>query len=162
DTAERIDELQCLSDEQFNIAATQRSAGVLGDLKLVTKRSAWPIITQLANQFYAERTAFVAEAAHVLPPIGAQGLNLSLGDIEDLLDRCVADPVNIGGNDMLAAYHTARHPVAKTRVMGVGILNRASMADHPMARQARAMGIQALHSIAPLRKTLMRLGLGLR
>jgi 2-polyprenyl-6-methoxyphenol hydroxylase and related FAD-dependent oxidoreductases len=40
----------------------------------------WPIISRLADRMSAERVALMAEAAHVVPPIGAQGLNMSLAD----------------------------------------------------------------------------------
>ena len=49
----------------------------------------WPIVTQVADRLDGPRTALVAEAAHVVPPIGAQGLNMSLRDIATLLDLCV-------------------------------------------------------------------------
>ena len=35
---------------------------------------------QTARHFAADRIALVGEAAHVIPPIGAQGLNLGLRD----------------------------------------------------------------------------------
>lgn len=162
DSVENTEALLALPPDSFNQAASERSAGVLGDLTLVSRRGSWPIITQLADRFVAERTACIAETAHVLPPIGAQGLNLSLGDIEDLLDRAIAATGEIGSSTMLRAYHAKRYPIAKTRVLGVTALNHASMADHPFARQARAIGLNAIHSISPIRKTLMRLGLGTR
>ena len=58
----------------------------LGKIRVISAISDWPIISQLAKQLTAKRTALVAEAAHVLPPIGAQGLNMSLADIKSLHD----------------------------------------------------------------------------
>ena len=107
------------------------------------------------------RTALMAEAAHVVPPIGAQGLNMSLADLACLLDLARADRDGIGNRQMLATYHRRRHPEIAIRVAGVDALNRASMASSPMLHDLRAMGVKALHDVAPIRKTLMRLGLGL-
>ena len=157
-----IKEMQCQSIEAFNAAITERSTGVLGQLEVITARTAWPIISQLSDHFFAERTAFIAEAAHVVPPIGAQGLNLSLGDIEALLDLAKAAPAQIGEADMLKRYHQARRPIAQSRVLGVGALNRASKAEGPIAAKARALGLDAIHRITPLRRQLMQLGLGIR
>jgi 2-octaprenyl-6-methoxyphenol hydroxylase len=98
----------------------------------------------------------------VVPPIGAQGLNLSLGDIEVLLDLAKAAPAQIGEADMLKRYHQARRPIAQSRVLGVGALNRASKAEGPIAARARALGLDAIHRITPLRHQLMQLGLGIR
>ena len=157
-----IQAMQALSIDEFNAEITERSAGVLGPLSLITARTAWPIISQLAGSFYSERTAFIAEAAHVVPPIGAQGLNLSLGDIETLLELVKASPGGIGELPVLKKYHQARRPIAQSRVIGVGALNRASMPEGPAAARARALGLDAIHRIAPLRRALMHLGLGTR
>ena len=162
DRVNAIKEMQSLPTEAFNAAITKRSAGVLGQLEVITARSAWPIISQLSDQFFAERTAFIAEAAHVVPPIGAQGLNLSLGDIEALLDLATAAPAQIGEAEMLKSYNQARRPIAQSRVLGVGALNRASKAEGPIAARARALGLDAIHRITPLRRQLMQLGLGIR
>ena len=107
-----IQAMQALSVVEFNAKITARSAGVLGPLSLITARTAWEIISQLASSFYSERTAFIAEAAHVVPPIGAQGLNLSLGDIEALLELTKASPSSIGELSVLKKYHQARRRIA--------------------------------------------------
>ena len=162
DMAIAIRAMQALPNDAFDVEITARSAGVLGPLTLITARTAWPIISQLAGSFYSERMAFIAEAAHVVPPIGAQGLNLSLGDIEVLLELAKANPKSLGDVKMLKKYHQARRPVAQSRVIGVGALNRASRANGAVASQARALGLDAIHRIAPLRHALMHLGLGTR
>ena len=162
DTIIEIEAMRTLSVDEFNAEITARSAGVLGPLTLITTRTAWEIISQLASSFYSERTAFIAEAAHVVPPIGAQGLNLSLGDIETLLELTKASASSIGALSVLKKYHQARRPIAQSRVIGVGALNRASKAEGPAATRARALGLDAIHRIAPLRRALMHLGLGAR
>ncbi|MGR3492283.1 MAG: FAD-dependent monooxygenase [Shimia sp.] len=149
-----------LDDAAFEAEATTRSAGLFGDLTLVTRRTSWPIISQLADRFYGPRTALIAEAAHVMPPIGAQGLNTSLADITALLQLSKQDPERIGQPVMLRAYHRKRFAEVKTRVLGVSALNRVSMATPQVVRDARAAGIKLLHDVAPVRKGLMRLGMG--
>jgi len=106
--------------------------------------------------------ALVAEAAHVLPPIGAQGLNMSLGDLRALLDLAEAAPDTLGARDMLEAYHRKRHLEVRARVTGIDLLNRASQLHAQPLRDARAMGLNAIYSLAPVRRTLMQLGLGAR
>ena len=152
--------LAALPDEDFNAAATARSAGVNGPLTLASRRMVWPIISQMADRITAERVALVAEAAHVMPPIGAQGLNMSLADLAALLDLAKADPGSLGGAAMLDAYARKRHGEIKLRVTGIDLLNRASQAENPLLRDLRAKGVEALHGLTPLRKELMRLGLG--
>jgi len=152
--------LLALDEDAFNDAATERSAGVLGPLTLVSRRTSWPIISQLAHTFYGPRTALVAEAAHVMPPIGAQGLNTSLKDLQALLDMCRDAPESIGEETMLSKYHRARFADVAGRTLGVSVLNKASIASPQPLRDARAAGLKLMYDIKPVRTALMRLGLG--
>ena len=128
----------------------------------MSKRQVWPIITQHANRLTAERVALIAEAAHVMPPIGAQGLNMSLNDIATLLDLAEERREGLGDAVMLDAYHTARYGDITLHVRGIDLLNRTSQASSTIARDARAAGLSALYGAAPMRKMLMQMGLGMR
>ena len=104
--------------------------------------------------------ALVAEAAHVMPPIGAQGLNMSLRDLASLLELAQANPTALGDRQMLDAYARARHPDIKLRIAGIDALNRASISGGALAQDLRAKGIQMLYGLTPVRRKLMELGLG--
>jgi 2-octaprenyl-6-methoxyphenol hydroxylase len=160
DTGPDIARLSALPDNAFATEASTRSCHIMGPLTLASKRTTWPIITQLAAHMTAERTALIAEAAHVLPPIGAQGLNMSLTDISTLLALAQKAPGDIGSTLMLDAYHRARHPDIRLRVTGIDTLNRASIAGSQTARDLRMAALQALYAATPIRKALMRKGLG--
>ncbi|TMV09504.1 UbiH/UbiF family hydroxylase [Ruegeria sediminis] len=158
----RAVELLNMDAGAFEAAMTERSCGLFGPLKLASRRTIWPIISQSAERLSGERIALMAEAAHVVPPIGAQGLNMSLGDLRTLLELAQARPDGLGDAAMLDAYHKARHTEIELRVRGIDLLNRASMVEARPLRDARAMGLSALYSLAPVRKTLMQMGLGVR
>ncbi len=146
----------------FEAEMSQRSCHLFGPLTLVTPRAVWPIISQYATRLSGQRIALIAEAAHVLPPIGAQGLNMSLNDLATLLELAQANPDTLGDAAMLDAYHTARYPDIQLRVRGIDLLNRASQASSEVARDARAAGLNALYAMAPVRRMLMQIGLGMR
>ncbi|MEO0771738.1 MAG: UbiH/UbiF family hydroxylase [Pseudomonadota bacterium] len=154
--------LFALDEADFEAEMTTRSCGIMGPLKLASRRSIWPLISQLAERMSGERVALMAEAAHVVPPIGAQGLNMSLADLSALLDLARDDPDGLGNAAMLNAYHSARYAEVAVRVAGIDVLNRASMAEGQVLRDARARGLDALYGLAPVRKMLMQLGLGVR
>ena len=154
--------LAALPEAEFESAANERSAFLYGPLKLASRRTVWPIISQIADRLDAPRCALVAEAAHVMPPIGAQGLNMSLRDLATLLDLASAAPDTLGSPDMLSAYARKRHPDIALRVTGIDALNRASITGNPAAQSLRTKGIEAIYGITPIRKSLMQLGLGAR
>jgi len=146
----------------FETAMSVRSCHLFGPLTLASRRTIWPIITQEAERLAGERLALMAEAAHVVPPIGAQGLNMSLADLRCLLDLADARPEGLGDAQMLDAYHRARIGDIRLRAQGIDLLNRASMVSGQPLRDARAKGLDALYALAPVRRTLMQMGLGVR
>jgi 2-octaprenyl-6-methoxyphenol hydroxylase len=162
ETGPNIQRLATLPVAEFEAEMNIRSCHILGPLTLISRRTVWPIISQIADRMSGERTALLAEAAHVVPPIGAQGLNMSLADLKALLDLAEADRDGLGSAKMLDAYHRQRHAEIQLRVTGIDALNRASMMGAQGLRDLRATALNALYSVAPVRKTLMRTGLGLR
>lgn len=154
--------LAALPVAEFEAAMSERSCHLFGPLTLLTRRTVWPIISQIAARMAGERTALIAEAAHVLPPIGAQGLNMSLADLRVLMDLVQEAPEKMGERAMLDTYHRRRHAEVLARVTGIDALNRASMLGAPALRDARAQALNALYSVAPVRRTLMKAGLGVR
>jgi 2-octaprenyl-6-methoxyphenol hydroxylase len=158
----QAERLAALPVAAFEAEMATRSAGLFGPLTLVTRRSVWPIIAQIADRMTGERTALLAEAAHVVPPIGAQGLNMSLADLGCLLDLAARDREALGGRRMLDAYQRRRWPEVWARVHGIDVLNRASMLEPQPLRDLRAGALNALYALGPVRRTLMKAGLGVR
>ncbi|WP_137112688.1 UbiH/UbiF family hydroxylase [Rhodobacter sp. SY28-1] len=161
ETGPEVARLAALPTADFETEMTARSSGILGPLTLVSRRSVWPIISQIADRLSGPRTVLMAEAAHVVPPIGAQGLNMSLADLASLLDLALSHRDDPGVPAVTDSFHRARHFEVQARVTGIDLLNRASMAEAPILRDLRAKALDALYSARPVRQVLMRTGLGL-
>ena len=159
ETGPKVGDLMALDAGAFSIAATERSCGILGPLRLEGERAAWPIITRAASALTAPRTALIAEAAHVMPPIGAQGLNTSFADIRALIGA--AGRHGLGSPEMLADYAAARAADIGLREWGVDLLNRAALTEMPELRDLRRRGLGLLAGLAPLRRAAIRKGMGL-
>lgn len=162
ETGPQVARLAALPVPDFEAEMTARSSGILGPLRLITRRSVWPIISQIADRMSGQRSVLLAEAAHVVPPIGAQGLNMSLADLACLLalvDKHRDDP---GAAVVTDTYHRRRHWEVQARVTGIDLLNRASMAGAQPLRDLRSKALDLLYSTKPVRQTLMRAGLGVR
>ena len=155
----RAERLAALDDAGLAAELTAETMGLFGPLTIAGPRAVWPIIGQLAHRLTAERLALIAEAAHVVPPIGAQGLNMSLADIETLAALVEAAP-DPGDPALLAAYARRRWPDILTRAAGIDALNRAAQAEPQALRDLRRIGLKAIHDVPPLRRLAMRMGLG--
>jgi 2-octaprenyl-6-methoxyphenol hydroxylase len=103
--------------------------------------------------------ALVGEAAHLFPPIGAQGLNLWVRDIQDLLATARASRGDPGTPATLLRYDARRRPDIMARSGAVNMLNYSLLSDFLPAQLMRGAGIGLLAGFAPLRGFFMREGL---
>jgi 2-octaprenyl-6-methoxyphenol hydroxylase len=117
---------------------------------------------ETARKISAHRIALVGEAAHALPPIGAQGLNLGLRDAATIAELAATarqvgrDP---GSAEILTRYETARRADVTTRTVAVDLLNRSLLSDFLPIQSIRGLGLYLIDRIGPLRRALMREGI---
>ena len=135
---------------------------LLGAMRIEGERGFFPMPARSCRRSRAERLALVGDAAHVLPPIGAQGLNLGLRDVEAIVACAVearAEGRDIGGAETLRAYERARRADIALRTGAVDGLNRSLLIAHFAPIDfARGAGLAALSAIGPLRRLVMRDG----
>lgn len=154
--------LLALDEAAFRSTLEGRLQGLLGAVGEIGLRAVFPLSGLTAETFGRNRVALVGEAGHVIPPIGAQGLNLGLRDAATLAD-CVAaalaegrDP---GGAEALDAYSRRRRPDVAARVATVDVLNRSLLSGFLPVHLARGLGLVALRAVGPLRRLAVREGL---
>lgn len=162
---ERPDEAQrlaALDERAFRAVLEERLMGLLGPVGEIKPRTVFPLSGLTAEAFGRNRVALVGEAGHVIPPIGAQGLNLGLRDAATLAD-CVADAraagEDIGSRAVLDAYSARRRVDVTSRIATVDVLNRSLISTLGPIHLARGLGLVALKTLPPLRRIAVREGL---
>jgi 2-octaprenyl-6-methoxyphenol hydroxylase len=162
ETRDEAQRLAALDENAFRDALEARLQGLLGGVGAIGPRAVFPLMGLSADVFARNRVALVGEAAHVIPPIGAQGLNLGLRDGAALAD-CVADALregrDPGGAETLEAYSRARRSDVSSRIYAIDVLNRSLISGLLPVHLARGLGLHALRAIAPLRRLVVREGL---
>jgi 2-octaprenyl-6-methoxyphenol hydroxylase len=151
-----------LGNEPFRAVLEARLQGLLGRVIAVGPRRLFPLGTATAASFAQNRVALVGEAAHVIPPIGAQGLNLGLRDAATLAG-CVADALRRGDDpgapETLRRYHEARAGDVASRSLAVDALNRTLLSTLLPVSLMRGLGLHVIRAVGPLKRSLIRQGL---
>lgn len=154
--------LIALSDDELSEAAEARSHSILGQIRLESGRNLFPLAIEQPQRFAQRRITLIGEAAHVLPPIGAQGLNMGLrdaADIADIVQGAIAAGDDPGTSRVLDRYNWARRADVTSRTFVIDLANRSLLSDFLPMQSLRAAGLHLLGSIGPLRRIAMREGL---
>ncbi|MCL4765907.1 MAG: FAD-dependent monooxygenase [Hyphomicrobiaceae bacterium] len=155
-------QLAALDDDGFRVALETRLQGLLGRVGEVGPRRLFPLSGLSAEAFARSRVALVGEAGHVIPPIGAQGLNLGLRDAAALAD-CVAAAMakaeDIGGPETMRRYHEWRKGDVESRILAVDLMNRTLLSTLLPVSLLRGFGLHVIRAFGPLKRELIRRGL---
>ena len=153
--------IKALDDNELAAEIVRASHSILGKITVEPGRGLFPLSVATAKSFGAQRIALVGEAAHVIPPIGAQGLNLGLRDAASIGELAVAaarDGGDIGGDDLLDAYERMRRADVGSRTLAIDLLNRTLLTDFLPVQGMRGLGLYMIDRIGPLRRAVMREG----
>jgi len=150
-----------LSEADLATEITRQTRARFGTVRLDGPPGFFPMAGLKVSRLAGHRIALIGEAAHVFPPLAAQGLNLSLRDtaslvetLEDAQDR----DADIGLASSLAPYAKERRSDISVRTHGVDILNRSLLSDLIPIDFLRGAGLLAFSVIGPLRRAIMREG----
>lgn len=161
-TPKEAERLRALSDDELSEAAERQSHSILGRVTVEPGRYVFPLGIEQPRQFAKARIVLVGEAAHVIPPIGAQGLNMGLrdaADIADIVREAMASGEDPGAPQVLTRYDSARRTDVTSRTFAIDLANRSLLSDFLPVQSLRAAGMHLIGSVGPLRRLAMREGL---
>lgn len=152
-------ELAALPLEELGRRVEDRMQSMLGSVTVEENVQTWPLSSMAAHRFGKGRIALVGEAGHGFPPIGAQGLNLSLRDIIVLTELLGTLTGGAIPSDAGSKFDRRRRADVVSRSLSVDLLNRSLLSGFLPVQMARAAGLHVLGSIGPLRGLVMREGI---
>jgi 2-octaprenyl-6-methoxyphenol hydroxylase len=138
------------------------SKDLLGPLTLCSALDTTPLISMQADTIIADRLALIAEAAHVLHPMGAQGLNASLRDVQSLTDiiiEAASCGIDFASPVILEKYAKSRQQDTALRNKFSFGLNKMVANNAKSLKIMRRLGLGVLTSHSHLRHILMQYGL---
>lgn len=133
-----------------------------GKVRFSTTPQQFPLSGMIASSFADNRVAIVGDAAHVFPPIGAQGFNLGLRDVREIstiASKALLRDEDPGNAKVMDKFNASRLRDVTTRTGAVDMLNRSLLTDFLPVQAVRGLGLFALANIPVLRKFAMRQGM---
>ena len=105
----RAEALMAMNDKELAAEIQIETHGEFGLISNLGPRKSFPMKGLTARQFAKDRVILIGEAAHVVPPIGAQGLNMSLRDAALAADLILASK-DAGSEGLMAEYNARAAP----------------------------------------------------
>ena len=161
DYAERLLDLDIPS---FLNELERKTESVLGKLSMDGEISSYPLHQLHAKDYYAQRVVLIGDAAHSMHPLAGQGLNLGLGDVEELASRILRSRrhgEDVGNDKMLSDYSKARKSI-NLRMMGfMEVFKKGFGSTNPWVRLGRNMAFGATKKAPELRKRFIKEAAGI-
>jgi 2-octaprenyl-6-methoxyphenol hydroxylase len=155
--------LMTLTDSTFEAALAERFPESYGDIKLISKRAAYPLGLIHATRYTAPRMALIADAAHGIHPIAGQGLNLGFRDVaalSELVGQAFEAGSDIGGEDILERYERMRRIDNMSMIAFTDGLNKLFGNNIPPVRFLRRAGLRAVAHFPPAKRFFMKRAMG--
>ena len=156
---EEGERLGALDAARLSRTIEDRMQSMLGKIEVDGSPQLYPLSASLPHRFAANRVVLTGEAAHLFPPIGAQGLNLGIRDVSEAVRVAGLHRGDPGAPAALDAYDRARRPDILARTAAVELLNRSLLSDFLPTQLVRSAGLAVLGRSSPLRGFFMREGL---
>ena len=159
---ERSDALMALDESRFACELQAATHGQLGRISAIGPRTAFAMRGLIASDFGGPRALLVGEAAHVVPPIGAQGLNMSFRDAAtaaELVGEACRRGGDPGSAELVRRYGELRRRDVVPRQGFIHAVNQSLLSSFAPLSAMRALGMAAVDRIGPLRRLAMRQGI---
>ena len=163
DSHDVLENVAQLSPDAFAAKLEEKSFRLFGHAKPLTKAFVFPLSNLSVPTVGKNGAILIGEAAHAFPPIGAQGLNLGLRDVEDFLETISGLTAGFNAQqavDVSNIYARQRSSDLQRTGGFVDGLFKSLLSDFLPAQCLRMGGLWALKSIKPLRRFAFEIGMG--
>jgi len=146
-----------MDDAHFSGDIQQRFNNRYGDMKLVSKRYAYPLVGVHASKFYAKRFALIGDAAVGMHPVTAHGYNLGLSGQEILAKEIIsaaAQQRDIGAIPLLERYQRKHIRTTRPMFYGTNEIVKFFTDDRAPAKLARKIALRLADRIRPIKRVI--------
>ncbi|GHF95061.1 FAD-dependent monooxygenase [Thalassotalea marina] len=157
---EQAQQLQAMSESDFNKALTAASDGKLGRCEVQGIRQSHPLTMRYAREFVHDRIILVGDAAHTIHPLAGQGVNLGFLDASALA-QMLTDK-SMSASNALAYYQRWRKADAMEMIAAMESIKQAFTPQNEPFKFVRGIGMSLINKLSPAKKLLIKQALGYR
>jgi ubiquinone biosynthesis UbiH/UbiF/VisC/COQ6 family hydroxylase len=146
-----------MDDAQFSRDIRHRFNSRYGEMNLISKRFAYPLVGVHASRFYAKRFALIGDAAVGMHPVTAHGYNLGLGGqniLANEISNAAAQQRDIGATVLLERYQRRHMRTTKLMFHGTNELVKLFTDDRVPAKLARKVILRLANTIPPIKRVI--------
>lgn len=163
---EHIQQLQQLSDDDFNKAITAASDSVLGPITLTSQCVSYPLVMRYAKQWVSQGIVFMGDAAHTIHPLAGLGMNLGLLDAASLVQVLsspeLLNPEKSGElNKQLRKYEGWRKAEAQTYIAAMAALKSLFEGDNKFKKLIRGFGLLITNKTNLIKHKIIQQAMGI-
>lgn len=152
-------QIQALGDEAYAAEVQAQFNHRLGDMRLVGKRHAYPLVAVHANKFVKSRYALIGDAAVGMHPVTAHGFNLGLRG-QDTLFRVIRaaqlQGQDIGALDVLEKYQSKQMRVSWPLYTGTNEIVSLYTNDSVPAKILRGLVLRLSNNFPPVKQMISK------
>lgn len=161
---EKAQQLQSLSESEFNKQLTRHFDNRLGFCEVQSERHSFPLTMRYARDFAKHRIALIGDAAHTIHPLAGQGVNLGLLDAVSLAQSILENrqqDKDIGLYDNLRQFERWRKTEAAQMVASMEVLKQLFHGDNPVQKTIRDLALLFADNVTPLKRQFIKQAMGL-
>ena len=160
----RAHEVMAFDDDGFARELQTAFGDVLGEVRPISARAAFPLALAHAQAYVAARVALIGDAAHVVHPLAGQGVNLGFLDaaaLSEVLLNAHGRARDIGSIQVLRRFERWRKGGNLAMLAVTAGFKEVFGSPWSAVRTARGMGLNFADAAQPLKNWIMRRASGL-
>jgi len=147
----------------FEEILQERCKDICGDVKIISAVNAFPLSLRFMNEYFKGRSVFIGDSLHFIHPIAGQGYNLSIRDIDALINLLVEYRdlgVDIGSGALLEVFASQRKHDNMLMIRITDSLNSIFANDSGLMSWGRKLGLETIDNLDILKRTMMQYAMG--